>query len=85
MNLQQLEYVLAAIVKRLKKNQLDVGILVSPLNDPAIRETPLFYEPLLVYSSHTYEKRVQPPKSICYFNYCQVLIINMLVRSNWLD
>ncbi len=58
------EHITSAILKRLKKNQLDVGILVSPLNDPAIRETPLFYEPLLVYSSHTYEKHYLLPEDI---------------------
>lgn len=58
------EHVTASIIKRLKKNQLDVGILVSPLHDPAVRETPLFYEPLLVYSSHTYEKHFLLPEDI---------------------
>ncbi len=58
------EHVTSEILKRLKNNQLDVGLLVSPLNDPAIRETPLFYEPLLVYSSHTYEKHYLLPEDI---------------------
>ncbi len=58
------EHVTSAILKRLKKNQLDVGILVSPLNDAAIRETPLFYEPLFVYSSHGYEKHYLLPEDI---------------------
>jgi LysR family hydrogen peroxide-inducible transcriptional activator len=58
------EHVTSSIVKRLKKNQLDVGILVSPLGDSTIRETPLFYEPLLVYSSHTYEKHYLLPEDI---------------------
>ncbi len=58
------EHVTSSILKRLKKNQLDVGILVSPLNDPSIREMPLFYEPLLVYSSHTYEKNYLLPEDI---------------------
>lgn len=58
------EHVTASIVKRLKDNQLDVGILVSPLNDPAIREAPLFYEPLMVYSSHGYEKHYLMPEDL---------------------
>jgi LysR family transcriptional regulator, hydrogen peroxide-inducible genes activator len=58
------EYVTSSIVKRLKKNQLDVGILVSPLGDTAIQETPLFYEPLLVYSSHTYKKHFLLPEDL---------------------
>lgn len=58
------EHVTSAILKRLKKNQLDVGILVSPLHDPHVRETPLFYEPLYVYSSHSYEKQYLLPEDI---------------------
>ena len=58
------EHVTSSIIKRLKKNQLDVGILVSPLHDPAVRETPLFYEPLYVYSSHSYEKHYLLPEDI---------------------
>lgn len=58
------EHVTSSIVKRLKKNQLDVGILVGPLNDAAIREAPLFYEPLLVYSSHIYEKHYLVPEDL---------------------
>ncbi|GAB4496627.1 MAG: hydrogen peroxide-inducible genes activator [Saprospiraceae bacterium] len=58
------EYVTSSIVKRLKKNQLDLGILVSPIGDSSIRETPLFYEPLLVYSSHSYEKNYLLPEDI---------------------
>lgn len=58
------EYVTTSIVKRLKKNQLDVGILVSPLGDTAIQETRLFYEPLFVYSSHTYKKQFLLPEDL---------------------
>lgn len=39
------------IVDRLRSGALDVGILVTPLRDPAIVEDPLFYEPFLVYTS----------------------------------
>ncbi len=58
------EYVTTSIVKRLKKSQLDVGILVSPLGDSAIQETRLFYEPLLVYSSHSYKKHFLLPEDL---------------------
>jgi LysR family hydrogen peroxide-inducible transcriptional activator len=37
------------IVHRLKQGQLDLGILVTPLEDDAIREVPVFNEPFLVY------------------------------------
>lgn len=58
------EEVTSLIVKQLKNDKLDVGILVGPLNDASIREVPLFYEPLLVYSSHTYEKAYLLPEDI---------------------
>ena len=55
-NLSISERITDQVVRDLKNNDLDVGILVGPLNDPSIRETPLFYEPLLVYSSHGFDK-----------------------------
>jgi len=39
------------IVDRLKQGRLDLGILVTPLEDDAIREVPVFNEPFLVYVS----------------------------------
>ena len=39
------------IIRLLKTNRLDVGILVTPLDDKEIREVPIFYEPILVYTS----------------------------------
>jgi LysR family hydrogen peroxide-inducible transcriptional activator len=39
------------IIKQLKTNRLDVGILVTPLEDKNIREVPVFYEPILLYTS----------------------------------
>ncbi|HYC85097.1 MAG TPA: LysR substrate-binding domain-containing protein, partial [Chryseosolibacter sp.] len=39
------------IVKQLKTNRIDVGILVTPLDDREIREIPVFYEPILLYTS----------------------------------
>lgn len=39
------------IVKQLKQNRLDVAILVTPLDDKEIREIPVFYEPILLYTS----------------------------------
>ncbi len=40
-----------AIVQNLKSGRLDVGILVTPLDDKEIREIPVFYEPILLYTS----------------------------------
>src|SRR5690606_20656457 len=39
------------IVRQLKANRLDVAILVTPLDDREIREIPVFYEPILLYTS----------------------------------
>ncbi len=38
------------IVKQLKTSRLDVGILVTPIDDKEIREIPVFYEPILLYT-----------------------------------
>lgn len=63
-HLSMSEHVTSSLLKRLKKNQLDVAILVGPLNDTAVREEPLFYEPLLVYSFHSYPKAYLLPEDI---------------------
>ena len=39
------------ILERLKNSSLDVGLLVTPIDDPSLESTPLFYEPFLVYTS----------------------------------
>lgn len=39
------------IIKSLKAGRLDLGILVTPLDDKDIREVPVFYEPILLYTS----------------------------------
>ena len=38
------------IIDLIGNKQLDLGILATPLNEPDIREIPLFYEPFLVYT-----------------------------------
>ena len=39
------------IIKQLKANRLDIAILVTPLDDKEIREVPVFYEPILLYTA----------------------------------
>ncbi len=39
------------IVEALKKDQLDIGILVTPLDEDKIQEIPLYEEPFLIYAS----------------------------------
>jgi LysR family hydrogen peroxide-inducible transcriptional activator len=40
------------IINSLKSGRLDIGLLVTPLDDKEIREIPVFYEPILLYTSH---------------------------------
>lgn len=39
------------IIERLKEGRIDAGILVTPLNEPGIREDVLFYEEMMAYIS----------------------------------
>jgi LysR family hydrogen peroxide-inducible transcriptional activator len=39
------------ITEALINNDLDIGIIATPLNEPGIREIPLYYEPFVVFSS----------------------------------
>lgn len=39
------------IIQKLKEGKIDIGILVTPLDEPGIREHPLFYEELVAYVS----------------------------------
>lgn len=39
------------ITEALINNDLDIGIIATPLNEPGIREIPLYYEPFVIYSS----------------------------------
>ena len=37
------------MIKRMKDETIDIGIIVTPLKEKSIREIPLFYEPFLAY------------------------------------
>jgi len=37
------------IISELENGSIDIGLLVTPLNEQAIKETPIFYEPFLLY------------------------------------
>ncbi|WP_324674489.1 LysR substrate-binding domain-containing protein [Hymenobacter sp. GOD-10R] len=49
-----------AITQRLKDNQLDVGLLVTPLEDRALREVPVLEEPFLAYVAEGHPLYSQP-------------------------
>ncbi len=54
------EMVTEHIENQLKKDQLDVGILVTPLNNPSIIEHTLYYEEMQVYSNQKHPFAIQP-------------------------
>jgi LysR family hydrogen peroxide-inducible transcriptional activator len=45
------EMISSQIMLGLKQNRLDIGLLVTPLRDPALTEIPLFYEKFVAYVS----------------------------------
>lgn len=45
------EIITDEIISQLKKDQIDVGILVTPINEDGINELPLYFEEMLIYSS----------------------------------
>jgi LysR family hydrogen peroxide-inducible transcriptional activator len=49
-NLQVIELLTDQITARLKTDQLDAGIFVTPNHDPAILEQPVFYEELMGFA-----------------------------------
>jgi len=49
------ETVTERIVELLKKDLLDIGILVTPLHDNKINEKPLYYEEMMVYASTSHK------------------------------
>jgi LysR family hydrogen peroxide-inducible transcriptional activator len=51
LNLNIKETITEEVIRELKNNRLDCGLVVTPLNDPSIREDVLFYEELFVYVS----------------------------------
>lgn len=58
------EYPTEVIAQQLKKEQLDCGILATPLHDKQLHEIPLFYESFVVYTSKEHElfnKKVLTP------------------------
>ncbi|MDP5169982.1 MAG: LysR substrate-binding domain-containing protein [Bacteroidia bacterium] len=58
------ELVTEEIVKRMQNGDLDMGILVTPVPEVAMRVVPLFYEEFFVYSSHDFDKEFILPEEI---------------------
>ena len=51
LKLEITELTTAVIIDRLKNNQLDCGILATPLDENELIETPIYYEPFVAYVS----------------------------------
>lgn len=43
-----------SIVKSLQNNEIDAGILATPLHEKSIVETPLYYEDFYIYTNHNH-------------------------------
>jgi LysR family hydrogen peroxide-inducible transcriptional activator len=55
------------IIERLREGRIDAGILVTPLDEPGIKEHPLFYEEMMAYVSKkdkAYQKTYMLPQDI---------------------
>lgn len=67
LNLVIKETITEEVIKELKSNRLDCGLVVTPLNDSSIKEDVLFYEELFVYVSRKnalYDKKYVLAKEI---------------------
>lgn len=58
------EHTTETIVEKLKKGQLDTGLLVTPLPQAFLNEIPLFYESFYVYAHDEYAKNYLLPEDI---------------------
>jgi len=58
------ELVTEQVISKLNDNELDMGIIATPLKEQGIREIPIYYEPFLVYISEKHKlynhKSVKP-------------------------
>jgi LysR family hydrogen peroxide-inducible transcriptional activator len=63
------------IINYLKTNRLDVAILVTPLDDKDIREVPIFYEPILLYTSENLKYYQQERINLKTLSYDNLLLL----------
>ncbi len=52
-NLEIQELITDQIIERIERNQLDIGIIVTPIDHDQMEELPLFYEEFVAYVSNT--------------------------------
>ncbi|MCT4581932.1 MAG: LysR substrate-binding domain-containing protein [Flavobacteriales bacterium] len=53
-NVTVIELLTEDIISKLKNDTIDVGILVTPLKEPSIIETPIFYEKMLLFANKSH-------------------------------
>jgi LysR family hydrogen peroxide-inducible transcriptional activator len=63
------------IIRLLKTNRLDVAILVTPIDDKEIREIPIFYEPILLYTSENLKYFQQEKVNLKSLTYDNLLLL----------
>lgn len=63
------------IIRMLKTDRLDIAILVTPVDDKEIREVPIFYEPILVYTSEKLKYFQQDKVSLKSLTYDNLLLL----------
>jgi LysR family hydrogen peroxide-inducible transcriptional activator len=63
------------IIRMLKTNRLDVAILVTPVDDKEIREIPIFYEPILLYTSENLKYFQQEKVNVKSLTYDNLLLL----------
>lgn len=54
-NVTVVELLTEEIIHKLKNDTIDVGILVTPLNEASIIESPIFYEKMLLFANKSHE------------------------------
>ena len=54
------ELITEQVEDRLQKDQLDVGIVVTPLHNKSIMEQPLYYEEMMIYANRNHPLVKQP-------------------------
>ncbi len=70
------ELVTEKIAEYLKKGLIDVGILVTPLNETGISEKPLYYEEMLIYSNKNHEYMQQPVVNVSAMHTNDIWLLN---------
>lgn len=73
-NLKIIELTTERIIEHLRKNQIDAGLLVTPIESSSFRVDPLFYEEFVIYSS----------KATSLFLHDEVLINEIDLNDLWL-